>query len=92
MTKLNFSANRAWDIVTHTEQSALGTVYICSYGGAKHGSSGCRRTYLSQRDLQAHIQHRHLKDAGEPPRSVSSTSSKDSVKVPGLMYSSHVVW
>lgn len=43
------------------EQSALGTVFLCTYGGSKHGSNGCRRTYLSQRDLNAHIGHRHLK-------------------------------
>lgn len=82
MSYVVFLSYRCEEPVQRIEQSALGTVYICSYGGAKHGSSGCRRTYLSQRDLQAHIQHRHLKDAGEPPRSVSSTSSKDSVKVP----------
>ena len=39
----------------------MGTVFLCTYGGSKHGSNGCRRTYLSQRDLNAHIAHRHLK-------------------------------
>lgn len=43
------------------EQSALGTVFVCNYGGSKHSVDGCRRTYLSQRDLKAHIDHRHLK-------------------------------
>lgn len=65
------------------EQSTLGTVYVCSYGGAKHGSSGCRRTYLSQRDLQAHVNHRHLKEAGEPAK--SKESSKPSVKASGSL-------
>lgn len=33
---------------------------MCTHGGTRYGSSGCRRTYLSQRDLQAHINHRHI--------------------------------
>lgn len=44
------------------EPAALGTVFVCTHGGAKHGVSGCRRTYLSNRDLQAHIQYRHQRD------------------------------
>lgn len=60
------------------EQSTLGTVYVCSYGGAKHGGGGCRRTYLSQRDLQAHVNHRHLKEA-----SSDNTKSKESTKSSG---------
>jgi hypothetical protein len=28
----------------------------------RYGNTGCRRTYLSGRDLQAHIQHRHHKN------------------------------
>lgn len=59
---------RCGDPVQRIEQSALGSVFVCTYGGAKHGVSGCRRTYLSQRDLQAHINHRHLRQGGpEPP-------------------------
>ena len=46
------------------EQSALGTVFVCTYGGAKHGVSGCHRTYLSHRDLQSHMTHRHLSSGG----------------------------
>eukprot|EP00117_Sycon_ciliatum_P045471 scpid98282/ scgid32682/ E3 ubiquitin-protein ligase Hakai; Casitas B-lineage lymphoma-transforming sequence-like protein 1; E-cadherin binding protein E7; c-Cbl-like protein 1 len=41
------------------ERGDLGSVHICSYGGSRHGHSGCRRSYLSQRDLQAHIRYRH---------------------------------
>lgn len=52
---------RCGDPVQRIEQSALGTVFLCTYGGSKHGNNGCRRTYLSQRDLNAHIGHRHLK-------------------------------
>lgn len=36
--------------------------------GGRYGFDGCRRTYLSQRDLQAHINHRHK------PRNSVSTS------------------
>ncbi|KAK7102275.1 E3 ubiquitin-protein ligase Hakai-like [Littorina saxatilis] len=45
--------------VVRIEQSALGTVFICTHGAPKHSMNGCRRTYLSKRDLQAHIAHRH---------------------------------
>ena len=43
---------RCNDAVIRIEQSALGTVFVCRYGGSKHAVNGCRRTYLSQRDLQ----------------------------------------
>ncbi|KAH7639707.1 nucleic acid binding [Dermatophagoides farinae] len=36
------------------EKCNIGTVFICS-------TDTCRRTYLSQRDLEAHIQHRHVR-------------------------------
>lgn len=39
---------RCKDKVMRVEQTALGTVFMCSHGGPRHGSSGCRRTYLSQ--------------------------------------------
>lgn len=42
------------------EQTGLGTVFMCTHGGSRYESKGCRRTYLSQRDLQAHINHRHI--------------------------------
>ncbi|XP_063407476.1 E3 ubiquitin-protein ligase Hakai-like isoform X2 [Mytilus trossulus] len=77
--------------VQRIEQSALGTVYVCSYGGAKHGVEGCRRTYLSQRDLQAHVNHRHLKEAAENAKaSTPKESVKPSVKTSSQheMYSS----
>lgn len=46
--------------ISRIEQSALGTVFVCTVGGTKHGTAGCHRTYLSQRDLQSHIAHRHM--------------------------------
>lgn len=51
---------RCKDKVIRVEQSGLGTVFMCTHGGSRYGNTGCRRTYLSQRDLQAHINHRHV--------------------------------
>ncbi|KAI8782334.1 E3 ubiquitin-protein ligase Hakai [Biomphalaria glabrata] len=45
--------------VQKVEKSALGTVFVCTHGAPKHDVHGCRRTYLSHRDLQSHIAHRH---------------------------------
>ena len=42
------------------EQCPLGSVWLCSV------NINCRRTYLSQRDLQAHINHRHSKPVSAP--------------------------
>jgi len=42
------------------EQTGLGTIFMCTHGGTRYENKGCRRTYLSQRDLQAHINHRHV--------------------------------
>lgn len=49
------------------EQASLGNVFMCTHGGSRYGNDGCRRTYLSQRDLQAHINHRHLRLTSAPP-------------------------
>lgn len=54
------SCPRCKDKVVRVEQSGLGTVFMCIHGGSRYGNTGCRRTYLSQRDLQAHINHRHV--------------------------------
>ncbi|XP_077120909.1 E3 ubiquitin-protein ligase Hakai isoform X6 [Ranitomeya variabilis] len=43
------------DPVQRIEQCARGTLFMCSI------VQGCKRTYLSQRDLQAHINHRHMR-------------------------------
>lgn len=51
---------RCKEKVIRVEQSGLGTVFMCTHGGSRYGNTGCRRTYLSQRDLQAHINHRHV--------------------------------
>ncbi|XP_054168363.1 E3 ubiquitin-protein ligase Hakai-like isoform X2 [Oppia nitens] len=45
---------RCGEKVLRVEKSGLGTVFMCQ-------TESCKRTYLSQRDLQAHIQHRHIR-------------------------------
>ena len=52
---------RCRERVARVEQTSLGQVFMCTHGGSRYGNDGCRRTYLSQRDLQAHINHRHLR-------------------------------
>lgn len=44
------------------EEAAMGGVYICTHGGGRYDNKGCGRSYLSQRDLDAHILYRHSKD------------------------------
>lgn len=58
---------RCQDKVSRVEQTGLGTVFMCTHGGTRYGSTGCKRTYLSQRDLQAHINHRHISSVAQPP-------------------------
>ncbi|OQR73415.1 hypothetical protein BIW11_09749, partial [Tropilaelaps mercedesae] len=48
------------DKVTRVEQTTLGKVFMCTHQQGKTREP-CKRTYLSQRDLQAHIAHRHVK-------------------------------
>lgn len=57
---------RCKEKVVRVEQSGLGTVFMCIHGGSRYNNSGCRRTYLSQRDLQAHINHRHVAVSADP--------------------------
>ncbi|XP_036373916.1 E3 ubiquitin-protein ligase Hakai isoform X1 [Megalops cyprinoides] len=47
------------DPVQRIEQCLRGSLFMCSM------VPGCKRTYLSQRDLQAHINHRHMR-GGKP--------------------------
>ncbi|XP_012271066.1 E3 ubiquitin-protein ligase Hakai [Orussus abietinus] len=83
---------RCMEKVSRVEQTGLGTVFMCTHGGTRYGNAGCRRTYLSQRDLQAHINHRHISAPPQPvqgiqvdpPQYVHSKSEIDSqmAKVP----------
>ncbi|XP_077399748.1 E3 ubiquitin-protein ligase Hakai-like [Vanacampus margaritifer] len=58
------------DPVQRIEQCQRGSLYMCSV------VSGCKRTYLSQRDLQAHVNHRHLR------LTKSSSSRQEPVHLP----------
>jgi hypothetical protein len=68
---------RCSQAVVRIEPAALGTVFVCTFGGTKHGVSGCHRTYLSQRDLQSHIAHRHYGAACEPPQQPAPRAAQD---------------
>lgn len=59
--------------VVRVEQTGLGTVFMCTHGGTRYGKTGCRRTYLSQRDLQAHINHRHVMIPAPLPMELKTT-------------------
>ncbi|XP_077547501.1 uncharacterized protein LOC144159705 isoform X3 [Haemaphysalis longicornis] len=75
--KADKTCYRCNDKVQRLEQSNLGTVFMCTFGGSRQGKDSCRRTYLSQRDLQAHISHRHLKGS-----SSSSSAAAPAVAAP----------
>ncbi|OWR44278.1 hypothetical protein KGM_205847B, partial [Danaus plexippus plexippus] len=62
----NTHCPRCREKVLRVEQTGLGTVFMCTHSGTRYGNTGCRRTYLSQRDLQAHINHRHVGDKSDP--------------------------
>ncbi len=58
------------DLVQRIEQCQRGSLYMCSI------VQSCKRTYLSQRDLQAHVNHRHMRSGK------SSSSRSDSLHLP----------
>lgn len=66
---------RCKEKVCRVEQSGLGSVFMCAHGGTRYGNAGCRRTYLSQRDLQAHINHRHVDNTPKQPVIIDQTKS-----------------
>nr|CAG4649360.1 EOG090X06V5 [Scapholeberis mucronata]SVE93640.1 EOG090X06V5 [Scapholeberis mucronata] len=86
---------RCRERVVRVEQTSLGQVFMCTHGGSRYGNDGCRRTYLSQRDLQAHIHHRHLRIPMEKePQKISTvplSSSRGSQHVPLLHSRSNLV-
>ncbi|KAG5446051.1 E3 ubiquitin-protein ligase Hakai [Clonorchis sinensis] len=51
--KLSNKCSRCQKSVQNIERCLVGGIFMC------FESDNCRRTYLSQRDLQAHIDHRH---------------------------------
>lgn len=71
---------RCKEKVIRVEQSGLGTVFMCSHGGTRYGNTGCRRTYLSQRDLQAHINHRHINSSSAEGKQQVEPKSSNTVQ------------
>ncbi|KAL5479182.1 hypothetical protein EMCRGX_G022673 [Ephydatia muelleri] len=57
------------------EEASIGAVYICTEGGGRYDNKGCARSYLSQRDLEAHAVYRHA-------ATVTSSSTSSTVAVP----------
>jgi len=65
---------RCGDKVVRVEKSGLGTVFMCQ-------TDSCKRTYLSQRDLQAHIQHRHIRRPATAAVSALNASNVSNVVI-----------
>ncbi len=76
------SCGRCRDKVIRVEQAGLGSIFMCYQGGSRYGNNGCRRTYLSQRDLQAHINHRHKSAATSSSSSTATVNSTSNVSNP----------
>ena len=55
-SKADKACLRCSDEIFKIEKCNLGTVFMCR-------TDSCKRTYLSQRDLEAHIKHRHVRKA-----------------------------
>uniref|UniRef100_A0A8B9H0M0 E3 ubiquitin-protein ligase Hakai n=1 Tax=Astyanax mexicanus TaxID=7994 RepID=A0A8B9H0M0_ASTMX len=67
------------DPVQRIEQCQRGSLFMCSI------VQGCKRTYLSQRDLQAHINHRHMrsgKPGGSRPEPSPASDPPDRFRLP----------
>ncbi|XP_055015958.1 E3 ubiquitin-protein ligase Hakai [Boleophthalmus pectinirostris] len=62
------------DPVQRIEQCQRGSLWMCSV------VPGCKRTYLSERDLQAHVNHRHLRAAKSS--SSSNRGNQDPMHLP----------
>lgn len=66
---------RCQEKIIRIEKTGVGTVFMCTFGGTRYGNTGCRRTYLSQRDLEAHINHRHVSGSIINKESLNSARS-----------------
>merc|ERR1719348_359836 len=71
------SCPRCHDKVKKVEQCDLGSIFLCTQDGTRYGNNGCRRTYLSSRDLQAHIKHRHSNKKERDKSEKTSKSAED---------------
>ncbi|KAF8572070.1 E3 ubiquitin-protein ligase Hakai [Paragonimus westermani] len=68
--------SRCQKSVQTVERCLVGGIFMC------FENDSCRRTYLSQRDLQAHIDHRHRGGITVPPKSsVESSVATQPIKV-----------
>jgi len=78
--KTETNCPRCKDVVQRIEQCLLGSVWLCTY------SENCKRTYLSQRDLQAHINHRHSKEqqAGSNQNNASKIAAPSAMQQPPM--------
>ncbi|KAK4471700.1 hypothetical protein MN116_004599 [Schistosoma mekongi] len=61
--------NRCQKSIQTVERCLVGGIFMC------FESDGCRRTYLSYRDLQAHIDHRHRTTSSTVTQTVSINSN-----------------
>merc|ERR1719342_1720710 len=71
---------RCGEKVVRVEQAGLGNIFLCTIGGSRYGNNGCRRTYLSSRDLQAHISHRHSDKKEREKSEKTSKSAEDNLR------------
>lgn len=67
--KANGTCPHCKDRIVRIEPAGIGQIFVCTYGGSSQEISQCRRSYLSQRDLIAHIRHRHEKEGSTIPDS-----------------------
>jgi hypothetical protein len=56
------------------EEASMGNMYICTYGGGRYDNKGCGRSYLSQRDLDAHIAYRHKEKSSTTTTTTTTTA------------------
>ncbi|XP_057186518.1 E3 ubiquitin-protein ligase Hakai isoform X1 [Triplophysa rosa] len=77
-----FSLYSCTDPVQRIEQCHRGSLFMCNI------VQGCKRTYLSQRDLQAHINHRHMRASKsgssrpDPPHPTMASDPPDCFRLP----------
>ncbi len=80
--KFSLSLYSCSDPVQRIEQCQRGSLFMCSI------VHGCKRTYLSHRDLQAHINHRHMRASKtgssrpDPPHPTLASDSPDRFRFP----------
>lgn len=66
-TNKNKGCHRCGGKALRVERNTLNSIFVCQI-------ETCRRTYLSARDLQAHVNHRHARNKSNHPTKTSSAS------------------